>query len=202
MTLLSIFSILGLLIASLGFLSVFIITLLVTRLRLGEIPPHKHDLNSLVLFILCTIWVVFCVWYIITPEIIVFLGLFTFLQEIWFQIIGLFCLSGLVILLAAFFEMDNSFRMGIPPDDEPSAAVITTGIFRYTRNPGFLGIDLAVFGTFLLVPTVFFGLLIILACIFFHFQIKKEEKYLLQKHGEAYKRYFQKTGRYIPKLIK
>lgn len=104
--------------------------------------------------------------------------------------------------MAAFFEMGNSFRMGIPPEEETPAALITTGIFKYIRNPGFLGVNLAVLGTFFLVPSILFCILVVLSLISFHIQIKKEEVYLQRMHGDLYRRYIQQTGRYFPKLFK
>ncbi len=203
MTSLSIFSVLGLLITSVGFLSSFIITFLVTRFRLGEIPPHKHDVTVFVIAVLSIIWVILCFYCVLDPAIISFLGLLSVLRHTWIEIIALLlCLSGLLILIAAFFEMDNSFRMGIPPEEEAPAALITTGIFKYIRNPGFLGVNLAVLGTFFLVPTIVFGILVVMSWISFHLQIKKEEAYLQRIHGDIYNRYVQQTGRYFPKLFK
>ena len=203
MTFLSILSVLGLLITSVGFLLSFIITFLVTRFRLGEIPPHNHDITVIVIATLSIIWVILCLYCVIDPEIISSFGLLSLLRNIWIEIIALlFCLSGLFIIIAGFFEMGNSFRMGIPPEEEEPAALITTGIFKYIRNPGFLGVNLAVLGTFLLVPSIIFGILVILSWIFFHLQIKKEEAYLQRIHGNVYSQYYQKTGRYFPKLFK
>ncbi len=203
MTSLSIFSVLGLLIASVGFLLSFIITFIVTRFRLGEIPPHTHDGTVIVIAVQSIVWVILCFYCVLNPAIILSFYILSLLKNPWIEIIAfLFCLSGLLILIAGFFEMGDSFRMGIPPEEKTPGALITTGIFKYIRNPGFLGVNLAVFGTFLLVPTIVFGILVILSWISFHLQIKKEEVYLHRKYGEFYDQYVQQAGRYFPKLFK
>lgn len=172
-------------------------------MRIGEIPAHRHDINSLIIFTLSILWVILCFFYVLNPEIISFLGPISLLNVAWIEIIALlFCITGLGILVAGFLVMGNSFRMGIPHEEESPADLIITGIFKYIRNPGFLGIDLAVLGTFLFVPSIGFGILLIASWISFHLQIMKEEAYLLQKHGEVYIQYIEKTGRYFPKLFR
>jgi protein-S-isoprenylcysteine O-methyltransferase Ste14 len=113
---------------------------------------------------------------------------------------ALFSILAIILMFLGFLSMGNSFRMGIPDTIEgQSPKLVTSGIFRYTRNPGFLGLDLAVCGTFLLAPGIITLILMILTWIIFHLQIMDEEKFLLKIHGEKYIEYRQLTGRYFPK---
>ena len=111
----------------------------------------------------------------------------------------LFSVSAIILLFLGFLSMGDSFRMGIPDTTEgQSPKLVTSGIFQYIRNPGFLGLDLAVCGTFLLAPGLVTLILMIFTWTIFHFQILDEEKFLLKIHGEKYREYKQSAGRYFP----
>ena len=207
LTELSIFAQLYLLITIVGFLLAFIISISVTYKRLGEVPPHRHDLRNFILIFISIIWIIVCLALVINPTLIDLFGAINLLMtgsiHSLIMFIGvIFAIFGIGLLFLAFLEMGNSFRMGIPPDDEEPALLITTGVFKYIRNPGFLAYDLGAMGTFLFAPSL--GLLLIVLSIFviFHFQILQEEQYLTKVHGEIYLKYLNSTGRYLPKFRK
>lgn len=104
------------------------------------------------------------------------------------------------LLFLAFSEMESSFRMGIPPEGEEPTPLITTGIFKYIRNPGFLAYDIGAIGTFLFAPTIGLLIIVLAICVIFHFQILQEEQFLTCAHGEIYLKYLNSAGRYLPRL--
>jgi protein-S-isoprenylcysteine O-methyltransferase Ste14 len=75
--------------------------------------------------------------------------------------------------------------------------LIVNGIYRYTRNPVFIAIDLYVIGIALIYPTVGGIASVLLACMGVHVHVLAEEKYLLSRCGAQYTAYMKRTKRYI-----
>jgi len=111
-------------------------------------------------------------------------------------------LSGIVLTLAGFLlfvmalvSFGDSWRVGI--DNEESGDLVTEGVFRFSRNPVFLFVDSYFLGTFLVYPSVFFGVFLVIVASLMHYQIIQEEKHLKESYGEKYATYMEKTPRYF-----
>jgi protein-S-isoprenylcysteine O-methyltransferase Ste14 len=103
--------------------------------------------------------------------------------------------AGLALFAAALWSFGRSWRIGI--DHDRPGALVTRGIFAYTRNPIFLFMDLYFTGTWLLQRDLFFLLFAVAAVGGIHFQILQEERFLATHYGEAYRRYRQDVPRYV-----
>ena len=99
------------------------------------------------------------------------------------------------IFLVAVLTMRDSWRAGIPETDRTE--FVSTGIYRYSRNPAFLGFDPMYLGILLL----FFNLPLLLftlwAMVMLHLQILQEERYLPTVFGTAYATYQKQVCRYL-----
>jgi len=114
----------------------------------------------------------------------------------WLKYIGiLFCYTGLIIFLSALISFGKAWRIGI--DKENSNELITEGIFKYSRNPIFLFMDIYFMGIALVYPNIVFVLVTFCMIIGIHFQIIREEQFLINKFGEKYVEYKKRTRRYI-----
>lgn len=109
---------------------------------------------------------------------------------------------GLILLAAAFIgvllaqaQMGSSWRIGI--DEENATALVTHGIFRFSRNPIFLGMRLNLLGLFLVMPNALTLALWLVGDVAIHAQIFLEEAHLRQQHGIAYQQYQAMTPRYL-----
>jgi len=82
--------------------------------------------------------------------------------------------------------------------DKPSTAIVTTGPFRFTRNPMYLSLCLLNTGIALLLCS-FPPLLmtIVLICVLHCGVILREEKYLAAKFGPAYLNYQKSVRRWL-----
>lgn len=122
--------------------------------------------------------------------------LFVFIHNDWLRYIGFIIASlGVVVFITAMMTMRDSWRAGV--DKAQKTEMIKTGIYKYSRNPAFVGFDLFYIGLALAFST---GANLILACfsiIMLHFQILEEEKFLPEVFGEDYTNYKKKTGRYF-----
>ncbi len=108
-----------------------------------------------------------------------------------------FCIGmlGDAVFLLSVLCMKDSWRAGIPDRDE--TRLVTTGIYRFSRNPAFLGFDLMYVGVLLMYGnplTLGFSLF---AAVMLHLQILQEEKYLENTFGAPYREYRRRVFRYL-----
>ena len=96
---------------------------------------------------------------------------------------------GDLIFLLSVLSMKDSWRAGIP--DQDRTELVTSGIYRFSRNPAFLGFDLMMYCNLLTVPLTVF------AIVMLHLQILQEERYLEETFGVAYREYKRHTLRYL-----
>lgn len=104
-------------------------------------------------------------------------------------------IAGDIIFAAAVVTMRDSWRAGIAEEDKRE--MITSGIYKISRNPAFLGFDCVYLGILLM----FFNWILLAASVFaalmLHLQILQEEKYLPAAFGEAYISYKKCVRRYL-----
>ncbi len=81
---------------------------------------------------------------------------------------------------------------------EPSPELIIEGIYRYTRNPMYVGFGALQAGVGLVFGCLSPAMLVPVSWwIIFHIAIRHEEAYLLQKFGEGYARYLETVRRWV-----
>lgn len=106
--------------------------------------------------------------------------------------------TGIVIVLFAQIQMGRSWRIGV--DDKEKTLLIQTGLYRYSRNPIYLGIFVYWIGmvaVFASMSMLLCGLICVLSIDYIVRKI--EEPYLIKIHGADYKLYIENTHRYIGK---
>ena len=108
-----------------------------------------------------------------------------------------FCvgLIGDGIFLVSVLCMKDSWRAGIPEKDE--TALVTDGVYRFSRNPAFLGFDLQYIGVLLMYCNPLTATCTAFAAVMLHMQILQEERYLADTFGEAYLQYRRQVRRYL-----
>lgn len=74
----------------------------------------------------------------------------------------------------------------------------TTGPFRWSRNPGLVGMYLFVAGVWVTMPSAIMLAGIVLYVAHMGFKVRMEEDFLSNKFGEEYADYRLRTGRYLP----
>jgi protein-S-isoprenylcysteine O-methyltransferase Ste14 len=85
-----------------------------------------------------------------------------------------------------------------PLNPDASAAVVTSGIYRCTRNPMYLGFLLALCGLGAYLANVASVILLPLFVLYLNrFQIKPEEHAMLRKFGPEYSRYMAAVRRWV-----
>ena len=107
-----------------------------------------------------------------------------------------FCVGilGDAIFLLSVLCMKDSWRAGIP--DKDKTELVTTGIYRFSRNPAFLGFDLMYVGVLLLYGNLLTLGFSVFAIVMLHLQILQEERYLVNTFGAPYQEYCRHVFRY------
>ena len=99
------------------------------------------------------------------------------------------------IFLLSVLCMKDSWRAGIP--DKDKTELVTSGIYRFSRNPAFLGFDMMYFGVLLMYCNLLTGFFTAFAVVMLHLQILQEEKYLAGVFGKEYREYRKRVFRYL-----
>jgi protein-S-isoprenylcysteine O-methyltransferase Ste14 len=104
--------------------------------------------------------------------------------------------AGVVLLVVATLDLGASWRVGIEERARPG--LVTTGLYRYSRNPIFLAMLVTLVGYVLLLPTRLSLALLAAASLGIRLQIGAEEAYLSHAYGDAYRIYARRVGRFVP----
>lgn len=103
--------------------------------------------------------------------------------------------AGVAVFALAVWTMRDSWRAGIPETDQTK--MVTSGIYRFSRNPAFLGFDLLYLGHLLLFFNWVLLAFTVLAMAMLHLQILQEERYLPTVFGKPYLAYKARVFRYF-----
>uniref|UniRef100_A0AAU2VGB3 Isoprenylcysteine carboxylmethyltransferase family protein n=1 Tax=Streptomyces sp. NBC_00003 TaxID=2903608 RepID=A0AAU2VGB3_9ACTN len=105
--------------------------------------------------------------------------------------------AGFAGVFAAQQAMGRSWRIGV--DAGEHTALVTSGVFAWTRNPVYTALLIAVAGIVGMVPT--WLQLAASACVFAGVELQVrtvEEPHLTKLHGAAYVQYTAAVGRFVP----
>ncbi len=107
-------------------------------------------------------------------------------------------LVGVLILITPIFKFIKSKTTIDPIKFKKVNKLITSGIYKYSRNPMYLGLLMIVTSTSIFYLNIFSIITpIIFYCWINRFQIKREEIFLTEKFGKDYILYMTKTRRWI-----
>ena len=109
----------------------------------------------------------------------------------------------LIIILISFILIYFSVKSFSDYKEDPnpttqSDVLITSGIFKYIRNPMYLALTLFQFGLGASLSFIHISLMSFVTIILLHyFVVKKEEKYLTDRFGSSYISYLNSTRRWL-----
>ena len=103
---------------------------------------------------------------------------------------------GMVLVMAPIVMFPR--RGGVPKGKSfvSTTRLVDTGIYTIVRHPQYTGGVLAIFLTTLLwYPHWLFGVLGVIGTVVIYLSCKEEDRYLIEKFGDDYKRYMQSVPR-------
>ncbi len=157
---------------------------------------NARGFNGKLFAVLCILELLFLGVYAFKPDWHKFLLSFNFLQnDILFKIGWGLLISSLIIVCVAQTQMANSWRIGI--DKTNKSKLRTRGLFSVSRNPIFMGLVIANIGLFLIYPSMYTLIILILFTIIINAQINVEENFLKEEFSTEYEAYQKKVGRWI-----
>jgi len=121
-----------------------------------------------------------------------------FLGAEWIQVAGIaLALAGIGATVYAQIDMGDSWRIGV--DDSETTTLVNSGVFAFVRNPIYLAMFVFWFGVVLVAPNIvaIVGYLLVLSSIELQVRVV-EEPYLLKTHGDTYRHYAGRVGRFLP----
>ena len=111
-------------------------------------------------------------------------------------------ITGLILLITSFlwtsiaqYQMSKSWRIGI--DYNEKTELISNGLFKYSRNPVFLGVLISYLGTFFIIPNILSFSILIVTFVTIQTQVRLEEEYLEAVQGQEYPGYKLKVRRWL-----
>ena len=136
----------------------------------------------------------------LTNIIVIFTQLFSILivehnKSIVFEVIAIiFGILSIIFFLLATITMRNNWRVGIP---EEKTSLVINGIYKWSRNPAFVGFDLLYISNTILFFNIPLLITSIFAIVLLHLQILQEEQHMLKTFGKEYEEYKKHTLRYL-----
>jgi protein-S-isoprenylcysteine O-methyltransferase Ste14 len=103
-------------------------------------------------------------------------------------------LAGMIIVISGLISLGQSLRMGLPAEE---TELKTKGIYRLTRNPIYVGLNLICLASVIFFPHFINIILFIVVWVYHHYIIKAEERFLEKKFDTVWKEYTKQTRRYL-----
>jgi protein-S-isoprenylcysteine O-methyltransferase Ste14 len=123
-----------------------------------------------------------------------------FIEDIdpdWLAALGLVVAAvGLSLSLKGYLALKRRGGAVNPP--QPPKVLVTDGAFSWTRNPGYLGVLIALSGVALIFSFDWLLIVIVPAWVIVNQTVvRREEHYLEHKFGKAYRDYCHRVPRYF-----
>jgi protein-S-isoprenylcysteine O-methyltransferase Ste14 len=109
------------------------------------------------------------------------------LGTVWLYSGLIICLFGMIFTIVAILNFATS----------PKDKVITEGLYRFTRNPTYIGMILMQTGLGIACASWLYLLLTVVLIILLNANLSAEERYCLHRYGDDYLKYKNKTPRWI-----
>ncbi len=135
---------------------------------------------------------------VVVPSIIVKIGVpYAMVQSFFPRLLGLLAtLAGLSICLWCFWDFINKGK-GTPSPFEPPKKLVIVGLYRYVRNPMYIGIILIILGEAILYSSLLLMLYLGMLLVIFHIGVVYyEEPRLKAEFGETYDNYLISVPRW------
>jgi len=113
-----------------------------------------------------------------------------------YQLYGSYTIGAvsLFLIFLSFIRLGKSTRLGLPKED---TVLKTTGIYKFSRNPMYLGFNLLTITSIIYTFNIYIILLGIYSIWVYHLIIRGEENFLENRFGSAFIDYKKKTRKYF-----
>jgi protein-S-isoprenylcysteine O-methyltransferase Ste14 len=109
---------------------------------------------------------------------------------------AILAIACLVATLQAWRSMGRHWRMDI---SDRNTALVTSGLFAYIRHPIYAFSIAMMVATAVVLPTIPMLIAAVVHIVLMNVKARSEEAHLARIHGDAYVRYVERTGRFLPR---
>jgi protein-S-isoprenylcysteine O-methyltransferase Ste14 len=108
-------------------------------------------------------------------------------------------LSGVLMYIRCAWNFVSEGK-GTPAPIDPPKKLVVQGMYKYARNPMYIGVLLFLIGEVIFFASLLLGFYAVLVFVCFHlFVVIYEEPALRAKFGDSYRRYCDSVPRWIPR---
>lgn len=107
-------------------------------------------------------------------------------------------LAALALSIDCWLRMGSNWRMAVTPDQQTS--LVTSGLYSRVRHPIYALSILLMLCTVIVAPTLPMAAIGAIHIALMVAKARNEERFLTERHGDAYRRYVRRTGRFLPRL--
>lgn len=105
-------------------------------------------------------------------------------------------LMGLALIVLARRELRRHYQPADP--GRPTSAIVSSGVFAFSRNPLYLGVACLLVGVALAFNLPWVLIMLLPSLVLCHYVlIAPEERYLLARFGEPYRAYTSRVARWL-----
>lgn len=101
---------------------------------------------------------------------------------------------GVFLSMVSIVNLGSSTRLGLPTE---KTTLKSNGLYRYSRNPMYLGFNLMTVSSAIYHANVLIVLFAVFSIGVYHWIIRAEERYMQEAFGVAYEEYLAKARRYV-----
>jgi protein-S-isoprenylcysteine O-methyltransferase Ste14 len=164
--------------------------------RAGTLKYWMRDALLVTFFVLATSQAMLVAF---LPERAAMLGRLRSLESSALRMAGfVLAISATVALVIGQEQLGPAWRVGI--DETLSSGLRTDGLYAFCRNPIYVSWLVWTIGYILLLPTVVSTGTLLVLTVAIRWYVEEEERYLTRAHGDAYRTYGRRVGRFLPGL--
>jgi len=113
-------------------------------------------------------------------------------------VVRILTVAGCLLGLIAFYQFYRAKTTFDPMNPDRARTLITTGLFKYTRNPMYLAMFILLFALALILGNYYNLLVLALFVVYMtSYQIKREEEVLLDLFGDEFSEYASRVRRWL-----
>jgi protein-S-isoprenylcysteine O-methyltransferase Ste14 len=143
----------------------------------------------------------FLVWMVlfttsIRPGILKFVPALVKAQSVLMRVISAaLAVFAAVLIISSFFALGVSLKFGLPRGE--SGSLKRNGLYRFSRNPMYLGFALLDAAAVLFIPSIFVLVPSVVAIYVHHRIVLAEEAHMVKTWGDEYMKYMKTVRRYV-----
>ncbi len=115
-------------------------------------------------------------------------------HKLWTTISIFLLIMSSILICISLFDLGSSTRFGLPIDD---TVLKMQGIYRFSRNPMYLGFYLLTLGAMVYMGNIWIIGLGVYSMVVYHQIVLNEEKFLESRFGQDYLDFKSRVKRYI-----